>query len=262
MTEKWVGITVAGKREELSARALVQATESLVRLLERAARSGGDVKGDPKFVLRRLRIGSIDVAIEASPEAGPAENAGIKLVQDGIRTLSTAAVLPDRWTLDMVRDLRSLCHLSRIPGVQGVHLDASGDTNLELVSSVMGNVLKLLDEPTVSYGSVTGTVKEWKGLKDRDKLVVRDETSGNDIEVYLPHQDDLDVGEFLRRRIVARGELTRNREGRKIKITAHTCKMIENRRSVSITEVAGVLGPDWTNGTDVVEWQRCNRAED
>lgn len=260
MNDAWINLKIEGRREELSARALARGATTLLRLVERAAKLGTRGSHEPTFVVEGLSLGSISMQLGTGLGSTDAEPRGIQNINDGIGLLANRSDIPEGWSREMLRDLRIICEMNQLPGATGVVISGSGLSEIKVSDNVLRNVIRVLAPPRDSMGSIVGVVTEWKGVRSGDQLTIRDESSGEDLIVEVPLELGVDTGSAIRKRVLVRGQMTRSDTGRKIRLIASSLEIKETRKKMSIRDIAGALGSDWTGGLDVVEWQRIQRG--
>ncbi|NVC23356.1 hypothetical protein E7Z53_07855 [Kocuria salina] len=262
MDQQSIDLYIGGHENNIDARALTDGSAAFVRLLENAAdasRAAGNRGPKPRWVIEHLKTGSIDIGIapdEATAETGEQV---IETVTAGIRVLDTEPRMPIGWTRSMLLQLQKIGRLGEHAGVSGVQISSETLGKVALERAVLRNVQTILNQSVASIGAVTGKLVGWHVANDTDHVEVRDESTGNAIDVVIRDSSIADIGLLLRKRVRVQGILNRNLEGVKESIEAKRIEEVEPRSRVSIRDIAGSLGTDWTDGINPVTWQRRHR---
>ncbi|MFI7583439.1 hypothetical protein ACH9DO_06545 [Kocuria sp. M1N1S27] len=262
MEQDWIGLYIGGPDKNIDARALADGAAALVRLLEKSSQAlkpRGSRAPTPHWVVERLATGSLDIAL--APEASTAEMGAevVRAVTAGIAVLDTEPRLPEGWNRGMLLDVQKLGKIAEHSGVEGVSLKGPKLGQIALEHAVLRNVDIILNRNLTAIGAVTGQVISWHVARGEDRLEVRDEATGENVDIRITDPTVADVGQIIRKRIRVRGYVRRNLDGTKIDVEATGIDVLPKRSQVSIKDIRGILGPDWADGDDPVTWQRRQR---
>lgn len=224
--------------------------------IEHVQRLVGSLVGvdDVQLTLTDLRGGSahISLAVVGSP---------VDDISCGIDELRNGPALPRRWTR---KTLSAVAHLSRLNerrGVESVRLQI-GDVIAEIDAVLGGNAEKALSPVSSSLGSMRGVLFRYSNdpRGSRRSAGLRRSDTGDSVDLRFSISDAAVVRECLEREVEVWGEITRDVTGGVHHLT------VEGIESVSppvgemcVADGYGLLGKDWTAGTDPVDWVRMMR---
>jgi hypothetical protein len=110
-----------------------------------------------------------------------------------------------------------------------------------------------------SYGSATGKL-DIVNLRGRlPKINLLDQRTGDDVRCIFPQGLIDEAMALIGQPVTVEGLLKRDTEGRKVSIEVTAIDRSDRPLPVPVGQLVGILGSDWTDGLDSVEWVRRQR---
>lgn len=244
-----VRLTLRGDHGAIGAEVVHEALGEVLSIMREAARSVD--APSPNWIVNEIGIGSVYFAIEDPVLTGPGE-----VVRQGLLALREAALVPPRWSTEMVKSVRNLGRLTGQQGTQGVDLRVGEDT-LTIDGAITAHADQALKASEVSWGSVAGSIERWNGHRGEIGMVM--EGQPNVVIRYPQAMKERILHEATDHRIEAWGELHRNSAGQPVSLVMAEFEVMGPAASISVDQVAGSLAgilPD-----TVAEWLEENRGE-
>lgn len=243
-----IRLDIQGPAEAIDPRALSEGIGRLVNLLEHLELPQHEEA--PAWSVSGLRIGSLQADLRGSEQA-------VSIALGGLAQLADEPGVPDGWTFDAIRELLKLGQVRRQRGVEQVKLSLdSAITTIDEV--VLSNARESLKPWPMSLGSVQGKLFRYN---DRDREAgIEDEVTGHRIPVIVPEENVEEVTQLLRRDVCVWGEIHHTPTGRIDRVVLEGIEPLPERgQHAPVSELAGILGEDWTGGVSAVEAVRRQR---
>lgn len=244
-----VRLDIKGQHGQIDPRAVADGINSLVGLLEHLQLPLGEPR--PELHLSDLKIGSARIDIRASVSA-------VTIASDGMLALTDGPGMPEGWTPEALRYMVKLGEVRRRAGVEDilVSLDAVSRT---IDKVLIENAQESLAPWPASLGSVQGRLFRYND--DKREAGIVDEVTGEKVKVTVPAEyADMVVAEMLKD-VCVWGEIHHTPTGRIDRIIAEGIERLPDPAPPApISELADILGSDFTGGVDAVEWVRRQRG--
>jgi len=208
----------------------------------------------PRLELAELSTGSAHVSVR-SPSSE-----SVVILRDGLRQLHGSAALPDGWGRGALAAVVDLGKVSSKRGVEGVRV--SIDSMVERIDGVIqANAEKALAAEYRSLGSVRGVLYRYTNdvAKSRRSAGLRDVHTHETVELLFDRNTADRMKAYLEMQVEVWGEVERDTGGRAIKVTVEGIVPVDPIEPASAEDGRGLLGPDWTDGADPVDWVRGQR---
>jgi hypothetical protein len=212
---------------------------------------------------RHASISSLALTVApASPDAGIIERAysEARRVGDGLRYLAKHASIPAGWSPRKARLLRKAgAHMQAGSGITGLSITIDPAEPIYITPVMLENANAAVKVRLLSYGSAVGKLDIVNLRSRKPKIQLLDQQTGDDVKCEFS-PELLDQAMSLVGKVVAvEGLLKRDTEARKVSIEVTGLSQVERQIQPPISELIGILGPDWTGGVDSVEWIRQQR---
>ncbi|WP_155981827.1 hypothetical protein [Nocardia sp. BMG111209] len=248
-------ITLDLEGEDLDPRAVADAIIAVENLLK-SLDVTGSLYEPPEGVeydltLSELSIGSAHLTLMA-----PRDRA--EVLQMGLSNLSIRPEVPRGWNLKSVQALIDLGKVSRKRGVNEVRLGRH-KANARIDAEIQANAEQVLSTRIMALGSVKGTL--YRYINDRRRsAALRDYRTGDSVEISFPPALTSGVRRALDSEVEVWGIVERDPDNKLVKIYAEGIEVIHGPdEEVESADPVGLLGGDWTNGLDPVDWVRAQR---
>ncbi|MFM9272821.1 hypothetical protein [Pseudarthrobacter sp. NKDBFgelt] len=254
MENNEVRLKILGAPNSIDVRALHRSLGGLIDLLHGAT--------DSHWLIADMKVSS--ALVEVRPDEDLDWRAVFAEITEGLRHLETISSTPASWGDAMLEAVVQAGGLSKFAGVEGVELTvgAAGEP-IRLDGEIVANASRALKAPNKSLGSVAGKIDRYLSRSGRKNFGLVDESTGKSVKVTFSSHMEARVVEAIGKQVLAWGELRRDHTGRKVSLSLEDFETVETvSRPVSVDEIAGLLGTDWTNGIGSVEWVRKQRDED
>lgn len=242
-----IQVKLEGPLGTIDPRAVAEAILALDKILRHVA---GD--GPPHLELTDLSVGSAKASIRSDPQR-------VKTVRGGIDSLTASPVIPQGWGAESISGLVDLERVSARRGVDEVLLRTTkvvSKIDEELARHAEASIA--LSAPAL--GSVRGTLYRYNNNGGKRVAGMHDYRTGQSVEVLFPGHLVADVRSALDHEVEVWGEVRRDMNDRVRSITITGIETVQSSRAaVTLDDVAGIFGADWTGGLDPVEWVRRQR---
>jgi hypothetical protein len=242
-----IQVKLEGTHGTIDPRAVAEAIVALDKILRHIASDE-----PPRLELTGLSVGSAKISIRSDQQR-------VETVLGGVDSLAASPVIPKGWSAESITGLVELEHVSARRGVDEVLLRTR-----QVVATIDDELARhaeaciALSPP--SLGAVRGTLYRYNNNGDRRVAGMRDYRTGHAVEVLFPGHLVADVRSALDHEVEAWGEVRRDMNDRIRSITITGIETIQSSRAaVTLDDVAGIFGADWTDGLDPVEWVRHQR---
>lgn len=253
MEQNEVRLKILGAPNSIDVRALHRSLGGLIDLLHGATES--------HWLISDLKVSS--ALVEVRPDEDLDWHAVFAEITDGLRHLETTSSTPADWGDSMLEAVVQAGGLSKFAGVEGVELTVGAGEPIRLDGEVVANASRALKAPNKSLGSVAGKIDRYLSRSGKKNFGLVDESTGKSVKVSFSAQMEARVLEAIGKQVLAWGELRRDHSGRKVSLSLEDFEIVQTtQRPVSVDELAGLLGAEWTNGLSSVEWVRKQRDED
>lgn len=241
-----IKVELEGSHGQIDPRAVAEAIVALDKVL----RSLPQDEPTP-LAISSLSIGSAKIGIRATERV-----AGV--MRDGLRDLFHEAVVPRGWSVETVAGLLELDQVRKRAGVEGIWLRID-DALAPLDEQLALHARESIEPPAPSLGSVRGELYRYNGHQHTAAL--RDYRTSRIVTVTFPTALAADVRGALDQEVEAWGRVTRNIHDQVESIVLEGLTSLETPESrVSLDDVIGMFGSDWTEGMDSVDWVRRQRG--
>lgn len=249
-----IRVIIRGDARQIDAVALQRALTGLLDLVRKSP--------DERWVVSELRLGSI-VAAVAPADIGPAEvEERFRHLISGIDLLTDVAEPPVRWTDEMLQGLATFGTVLPLPGVDAIEIRLDNRHTVPITRELAEHASRALARGRTSFGSVEGVIDRFYDRDGKREFGLRDR-GGDAVSVRFKRADSDRVRECIGQRVVAWGRLKRNTEGRKRELKMDGFDLVQDLPSrLTLDDVIGTLGPDWTEGRGSVQWIREQRDGD
>lgn len=245
-------LSLEGPDDQIEVQQLLTASQSLVDLLSAASLT------PLTWRVSRLSTGSLHVSLRAVERPAEAE-AAVSVVRGGLTDLRRRAAIPASFTPAMVRTAARLAGVVGVGGVSGISL-AAGDVITVIDQTLAAHAAEALADKTHSVGAARG-VLDRLSLRGRREVGLIDRGSRQAITCTFPDVMQAEVIGLIGEEVLARGRLTRNSAGQKTRLELWSLRRVDRGVPVPVGQLVGVLGSDWTEGVNSVDYVRTQRAE-
>lgn len=250
-----VRLKILGAPNSIDVRALHRSMGGLIDLLHSATES--------HWLISDLRVSSALLEVRPAEREDLDWDSTFQELTEGLHHLNATSSTPANWGDAMLEALVQTAGLGKFAGVEGVELTIGAGSPIRLDGEIVANASRALTAPNRSIGSVTGKIDRYLSRSGKKNFGLVDENTGKSVKVSFSSLMEARVVEAIGKQVLAWGELRRDHTGRKVSLSLEDFEVVERvRRSVSVDEIVGVLGREWTNGLSSVEWVKEQRGED
>ncbi|MCP1413567.1 hypothetical protein [Paenarthrobacter sp. A20] len=250
-----VRLRILGAPNAIDVRALHRALGGLLDLLHGST--------DVHWFISDLRVGSAQIQIRPPRKTEEEWETAFQEITEGLRHLETDCSTPAAWGDSMLEALVQTGRLSKFAGVEGVEVTLGEGRPIRLDREIVANAARALKAPNKSLGSVAGKIDRFISRSGKNNFGLVDQNTGRSVQVTFTKAMESRVVEAIGKQVLAWGALRRDHTGRKVSLALEDFEVVQaGRRTVSVDEIVGALGTDWTDGRGSVEWVREQRDED
>lgn len=242
-----------GKIGEMDLRALSDAIAAVDRMLRSVLAEDGE--SNAVFV-SDLKVGSACIMARADDQR-------VAVISDGLKSLRVNPRLPEGWNDVTLSTLRDLGAASKRQGVEGVLLGAVNENLQSIDAALLENAKLAQSMYPESLGSVSGRLFRYSG-RNAPEASLEEVQTGKSVKLRLTEFQSQEILDHMHDDVVVWGRLRRdpwsNRviEVRVRGISPYKPPAVEDTPQ----NAKGILGKDWTDGLDAVEWVRRQRDND
>ncbi|WJR35274.1 hypothetical protein P3F83_07850 [Mycobacteroides immunogenum] len=237
-------ITVDLEGEGIDPRAVADAILAVERLVK-------SLDIEPHLTLTDLSTGSAHVSMSAGGQS-------LEALSGGLAQLGGAAELPDGWVRDTVLAVLGMGKVTKLRGVDSMDVRI-GTAIAHIDAAMQANAESVLEPKSRTLGSVRGVLYRYINDKNNRSAGLRNLNDGEVVTLHFDTDTAPLIKENLDTEVEVWGEIARDVTDRIIHV------MVEGIEPIPVSEPArasngrGLLGEDWTNGIDPVEWVRMQR---
>ncbi len=247
MAKDEVLVKLQGKHGEIDPLAVADAITALDKIMRNI-----DGEGEPELTLSHLKIGSAQYGFKSDTRR-------VERLSAGIQLLGQAPLLPDGWNSASMAGLVELEKVTQRRGVRAIQVDIDGAV-CAIDEIIADNASLGLEDVSVSLGSVRGQLFRYANDVSRRSAGLRDRNTGKAVDLRFPERLAQEVKANLDQQVTAWGEVYRSQDGTIAKIKLEGIEAVPgSQEQLTLDEVAGILGRDWTGGLDPVDWVRHQR---
>ena len=248
-----VRLHVKGRHGDIDVSALQRAVDGLVDLL----------KGAPaeRWVVSELRSGSLTTAVR--PIGADSIELDIRFAEivAGITALNAGPATPAHWSDRMLEGVALIGEVNALPGVDGVEIQVGTATPMPVTHDAGKNARAALDNGPQSFGSVDGTVDRFLSRQGRREFGLVDASERRVVTVRFGRSDEEAVRAAIGKRVLVWGVLRRTPEGRKKELKMEGLTEVARTAALTVDDITGALGADWTDGASSIEAIRRQRDD-
>jgi hypothetical protein len=244
-----IRLDIKGPHGFIDPRALAEGITHLVALLDHLELPEGDEK--PEWTLSGLHISSAQADMRGSSSSAA-------IATDGLEALAHKPGIPAGWTIGAVQEVVKLGKVRKRRGVEDL-LIAVERATLAIDEVLLANARESLKPWPMSLGSIQGRLFRYND--DEREAGVLDEVTMHRVKITVPREHSDQVAGALLRDVCVWGELHHTPTGRIDHLAMEGLELLpEPANPAPISELADILGEDWTNGLDAVEAVRRQRG--
>lgn len=174
-------------------------------------------------------------------------------IEDGMAILERDAGVPEWMAAPTTRALYRASALFGEGAIRGVSFSTNGAL-ARVTRQTYRTLDRVLHEETEAVGSVTGILMT-ATLRKGAHVSIEDETHGKGVQCYVEREQLRAAAPMLGERVTATGRIRRDHRGRPIRIADAQLEPEEQRRRVTVSEMAGTF-----SGPTSTEWLREQRG--
>ncbi|MDJ0491447.1 hypothetical protein QNA24_34265 [Rhodococcus qingshengii] len=247
MAKDEVLVKLQGKHGEIDPLAVADAITALDKIMRNI-----DGEGEPELTLSNLKIGSAQYGVKT-------DSRRVERLSTGIQSLTYSAMMPDGWNSASMAGLVELEKVNQRRGVTAIQVDIDGAV-CAIDEVIADNASLGLQYFSVSLGSIRGQLFRYANDVSRRSAGLRDRNTGKAVDLKFPERLAQEIKAHLDQQVTAWGEVYRSQDGTIAKIKLEGIEAIPgSQEQLTLDEVAGILGRDWTGGLDPVDWVRHQR---
>ena len=257
-------LTVHGDVRSISVDSFVSTIRHSLGILEELDRAlSHQRRGTLQWVVSSLGIGSTFVEVESRVFHGEEDFSDRVASQftGGIRQIIAERVTPPYFSIDSMRHVRDMIRLIGRDGVQSVTIrGASSEDAVELTREAEEIVQSLVGVHHKSLGAVEGRL-ELISLHKRDRRFnIYHDVTNLAVRCNLPKDIERTVVKNLSRRVIVRGVVFYNVQGRPLSIKVESLRTLHGEKDLpSIVDILGIA-PDMTS--DLTTEQHVRKLRD
>ncbi|MFV3114431.1 hypothetical protein [Gordonia amicalis] len=212
---------------------------------------------DGPLTITHLSTGSANARVQAS-------EAAIRVVDNGLLELSQSAMIPSGWNRTSIEAVIELGAARKRAGVTGLSLRALGAIQ-SIDEQILLNATSSLNPATVGLGSVSGLLYRYNNDPRRGTKRSASLRTAHGPAVKITFQPSLveAVRAAIDQVVEVWGTVFRDSEDRIIGVEAERVEVLRvetvSAKRTRSAVIRGVLGSDWTDGKDSVDWVREQR---
>lgn len=237
-------ITVDLEGEGIDPRAVADAIVAIEKLVK-------SLDSTPQLTLTGLSAASAHVSMSAGADS-------LTALSTGLEQLAASAVLPDRWQRDTVLGVLSLRKVAKLRGVDSIDVRI-GTAIAHIDAAMQANAESVLEPKSRTLGSVRGVLYRYINDRNNRAAGLRNLNDGEVVTLYF----DGDAAPLIKANLDAEvevwGEIARDVTDKIIHVTVEGVEAIPVSERTGVSNGRGLLGDDWTDGVDPVEWVRTQR---
>ncbi|MCF3137654.1 hypothetical protein LRQ04_00155 [Paenarthrobacter sp. AR 02] len=250
-----VRLKILGAPNSIDVRALHRSLGGLIDLLHGSTES--------HWLISDLKVSSALVKLRPAMPSDVDWEGAFQEILAGLHHLESESSTPSSWGNTMVEALLQAGGLGKFAGVEGVELTLGTDAPIRIDGEIVANASRALKPPNTSLGSVAGKIDRYISRSGKKNFGLVDEATGKSVSVTFSASMEPRVVEAINKQILAWGLLRRDHTGRKVSLSLEDFELVESARGpVSLDDIVGVLGQDWTDGRSSVDWVREQRDQD
>lgn len=241
-------LKVDGQPGEIDLKALEKSIAAISKLISAV---GGK---DAQQCVKELSTSSAIVDVLTDTE--PAE-----LVTAGLKSLANSSARPEKFNRAALSAVNELYKVTNLSGVTGIYFgDLKNPTNIGL--EIFRNATTALEANRESLGSVKGTLYKFNSRHGNIKAGIEHHGTGMTVELELKQEHISKVLALMQSEVLVRGVIRRDPFTNQV--DSVKVKGIEEVKPKKLQrpahEVQGILGTDWLEGLDPVEFVRRERG--
>lgn len=237
-------ITVDLGGEGIDPRAVADAIVAIEKLVK-------SLDIEPRLTLTDLSTGSAHVSMSAGGQS-------LDDLSGGLEQLGGAAELPAGWGRDTVLGVLSLGKVTKLRGVDSLRVRI-GERIAHIDAVMQANAESVLEPKSRTLGSVRGVLYRYINDKSNRAAGLRNLNDGEVVTLYFSSDVAPLIKDNLDSEVEVWGEIARDVTDRIIHVTVEGIEPIPVSERAQISDGRGLLGDEWTNGIDPVEWVRTQR---
>lgn len=241
-----IRVELVGTHGQIDPRAVADAIAALDKVL----RSLPQDEPTP-ITISSLSIGSAKIGLRASEQVAD-------VLRNGLRDLFHEAAVPRGWSVETVAGLLELDQVRKRSGVEAIWLGTSG-ARAPLDQQLASHAKECIKPPAPSLGSVRGELYRYNG--HRHTAAIRERHTGKIVTVSFSASLTATVRGALDQEVEAWGRVTRNIYDQVESVALEGLTPLGAPKArVELDDVVDLFGPEWTEGTDSVDWIKRQRG--
>jgi len=240
------GITVDLEGEDIDPRAVADAIVEIEKLVKSLG-----IRAD--LTLTNLSGGSAHVSISAGA-------ASLDTLSGGLGLLGEEAELPGGWQRDSVQAVLGLGRITKLRGVSSVSVRIN--EHVARIDSVMqANAESVLEPKSRTLGAISGVIYRYTNDISRNNRSagLRHLYTGEAVTLHFSNEIAPLIRQHLETEVEVWGEIARDGTDKIMHLVVDGVEPIPVSEPTRASNGRGLLGDDWTNGIDPVEWVRMQR---
>jgi len=248
-----IAFVVEGEPGQLSLEAVSEALEAFKTFLQGT--------GNASWVLGSLAVGSARLGAAIADLSQEEADSRFQEIIEGIESIESGAEAPASWSTHALGGLVKMAGIGNRRDAIGAHV-ATARKEIQMtrhLAEQARRARRARTQPRLSFGSVTGEVDRFIARNKREFGLI-DEATKRPVTVQFSENDlEIVTTEMISRRVTVWGPLQHNADGGKDVLTMEGFEVRDVTRDggrLTVDEVAGSLGPDWTAGMNSIDWVR------
>lgn len=237
-------ITVDLEGEGIDPRAVADAIVAMEKLVK-------SLNIESHLTLTDLSTGSAHVSASTGGQS-------LDALSGGLEQLSGSAELPPGWGRDTVLAVLGMGKVAKLRGIRSVNVRIG--TAIAHIDAVMqANAESVLEPKSRTLGSVRGVLYRYINDRNNRSAGLRNLNDGEVVTLHFGSDIVPLIKEHLDAEVEVWGEIARDVTDKIIQVTVEGIEPIPVSDPSQASNGRGLLGDDWTNGIDPVEWVRMQR---